>query len=116
MFTQQALPATAERDQLEAKYADSLIERLDLAKAVTYAANKNEPVFGWFRFKEGFSRRLVNEVVARKWARRAGREVRRDEILLGRIGANRLPETTTSDRSIPSTRMPGPSLARVALG
>lgn len=59
--------AISSRDDLDIKYAGLLSERLDFAKYVTYVANKQQPVYGWFRFKEAFSARLVRELVTDEW-------------------------------------------------
>jgi SAM-dependent methyltransferase len=62
------MPGTAEaRDQLAVKYGPLLNEQLEFGTLVTYVANKNQPIFGWFRFKEGFSARLVQELVTNEW-------------------------------------------------
>lgn len=55
------------RCELETKYLGRFVERLDFGKLVTYVTNKNEPVYGWFRYKEGFSRRLVETMLLDKW-------------------------------------------------
>lgn len=41
------------------KYADILIRRDDYRDLVTFARNKNEPIYNWFYYKEGFARDLV---------------------------------------------------------
>jgi len=51
--------ATEYREQLERKYAPRLRLRLELGRAVTYVLNKDEPRYGWYRYKEAFSRQLV---------------------------------------------------------
>ena len=59
--------ATSARDDIETKYAHLLGQQLEFGKHVTYVPNKNQPVYGWFRFKEGFSARLVEELVKNEW-------------------------------------------------
>ncbi|HZP26012.1 MAG TPA: hypothetical protein VFB90_03095, partial [Dehalococcoidia bacterium] len=54
-------------DDLDAKYESVLNDQLEFGKLVTYSANKNQPVYGWFRFKEAFSPQLVTELLARQW-------------------------------------------------
>jgi len=54
---------TRERDALESSYASRLSERADYRKLVTYVPNKTIPVYNWFKYKEGFSRQLVVNLV-----------------------------------------------------
>ena len=63
---------TKERDELEAKYAPLIREQLEWGRYVTYVPNKGEPVYGWYRFKEAFSRRLVEETLTSEWHVPAG--------------------------------------------
>jgi len=64
----QVMPGTAQaREQLAVKYGPLLSEQLEFGRLVTYVANKNQPIFGWFRFKEGFSAQLVKELVTNEW-------------------------------------------------
>lgn len=42
------------------KYRQLLKERLDLGPYATFVPNKQQPVYNWFYFKEGFSRELVD--------------------------------------------------------
>ncbi|MDA8187438.1 MAG: hypothetical protein M0T85_04785 [Dehalococcoidales bacterium] len=58
---------TTERSSLEARYQPLMREDLRLGKLVTYVSNKSEPVFGWFRYKEGFSRYLVDQILQKEW-------------------------------------------------
>lgn len=58
---------TRERDRLETRYARVFSERLDWGRHVNYGSNRLEPVHGWFRYKEAFARRLVQEVVQDGW-------------------------------------------------
>ena len=59
--------ATSARDDLDAKYEHLLTQQLEFSKYVTYVPNKNQPIYGWFRFKEGFSAQLVEELVKNEW-------------------------------------------------
>lgn len=52
---------------LESRYEHLLREQLDWGRLVNYGANRTEPVYGWFRFKEAFSRRLVQEIISDEW-------------------------------------------------
>lgn len=52
------------RAYLENKYRDCFQIRLDARRLVTYVLNKNLPVYNWFKFKEGFSRQLVVDLLA----------------------------------------------------
>jgi len=58
---------TREGDELEVKYAPLIREQLEWGRYVTYVPNKGEPVYGWYRFKEAFSRRLVEEMLSNEW-------------------------------------------------
>ena len=58
---------TIEREQLEEKYSPLLKERLDFRDFLGFRLNKVEPIFRWFRFKEAFSRRLVEEILTKEW-------------------------------------------------
>ncbi len=58
---------TSARDELDAKYQPLLTVQLEFSKYVTYVSNKSQPVYGWFRFKEGFSSGLVEELVKNEW-------------------------------------------------
>lgn len=47
-------------DKLDKKYRKKLIVNQDLSRAlVSFQANKTEPIFRWFKYKEGFSSSLV---------------------------------------------------------
>lgn len=52
------------RARLEKRYSNHLQVRLDTRRLVTYVPNKKLPVYNWFKFKEGFSRQLVADLVA----------------------------------------------------
>jgi hypothetical protein len=52
------------RARLEKKYRDLLQVRPEARRLVTYVLNKDVPVYNWFKFKEGFSRQLVVELIA----------------------------------------------------
>lgn len=55
-----------ERDRLEAKYSRYFEERPDYRQLVTYVPNKKLPVYNWFKYKEGFSRQIVYNIL-REW-------------------------------------------------
>ena len=40
-----------------------MVERPELRKLVTYVPNKKAPIYNWFKFKEGFSRELVQMIL-----------------------------------------------------
>lgn len=50
------------RDELEYKYQAFFEERLNYGKLVTYVPNKREPVYNWFKYKEGFSKALIERI------------------------------------------------------
>lgn len=53
-----------ERQMLEEKYRHLLADHLALGRDVTtYVPNKREPVHGWYRYKEAFSRKLVHHIL-----------------------------------------------------
>jgi len=56
-------PNQKARATLETKYRALLSDRLDFRQLVTYVPNKTIPVYNWFKYKEGFSRQLVVELV-----------------------------------------------------
>lgn len=58
---------TIERGQLEEKYSSLIKERLDFRSFLGFRLNKAKPVFKWFRFKEAFSGRLVEEILTNEW-------------------------------------------------
>ena len=55
---------SVERDRLEDKYDKYIEERLDYRQLVTYVPNKKLPVYNWFKYKEGFSRQLVYNILS----------------------------------------------------
>ncbi len=55
------------RQALERKYRERLRERLDFGSLCTYVPNKKLPVFRWFKYKEGFSRALVERLLTEEW-------------------------------------------------
>ncbi|MGH9793863.1 MAG: DNA methyltransferase, partial [Candidatus Acidiferrales bacterium] len=57
---------TTERDRLESKYRKFLVSRAVLRPLVTYVPNKSLPIYNWFRYKEAFSRKLV-ELILSEW-------------------------------------------------
>ncbi len=58
---------TMERGQLEEKYSPLIKEKLDFRAFLGFRLNKAEPIFRWFRFKEAFSHRLVEEILTNEW-------------------------------------------------
>lgn len=49
---------------LEKKYSKKLVVNQDLdRKIVSFQANKSEPIFRWFHYREGFSKQLVEYVL-----------------------------------------------------
>ena len=51
---------TCQRDKLLARFADRVVVNPDLSRSlVSWQSNKNVPGFRWFKFKEGFSTKLV---------------------------------------------------------
>lgn len=52
-----------ERKKLEFKYRSLFKERLELAQSVTYVLNRKEPIYNWFKYKEAFSKRLVQQIL-----------------------------------------------------
>ncbi len=57
---------STERDRLESKYRKFLVSRTVLRPLVTYVPNKSLPIYNWFRYKEAFSRKLV-ELILSEW-------------------------------------------------
>lgn len=50
--------------QLEQKYKDRLVVNPDLnRKLVSFQANKAEPIYRWFKYREGFSRPLIDYII-----------------------------------------------------
>jgi hypothetical protein len=57
-----------ERQALEEKYRHLVADHLALGRDVTtYVPNKREPVHGWYRYKEAFSRKLVHHILREHW-------------------------------------------------
>ena len=55
------LSATFERDALLCRFADRIVVNPDLTRPlVSWQSNKDTPGFRWFRYKEGFSSKLVH--------------------------------------------------------
>ena len=51
--------------QLEDKFKDRLVVNPDLSRnMVSFQANKSEPIFRWFHYREGFSRQLIDYVIS----------------------------------------------------
>lgn len=55
---------TKRRELLEAKYTRLFQEKPDWRRLVTYVTNKKLPVYNWFKYKEGFSRQLVSNLLS----------------------------------------------------
>lgn len=55
------------RQELERKYKHRLVEHLDFGSLCTYVPNKKLPIFRWFKYKEGFSRALVERLLLEEW-------------------------------------------------
>lgn len=51
-----------ERLILEKKYRPLFLEKPEFRQLVTYVPNKKEPVYGWFKYKEAFSRLLIEKI------------------------------------------------------
>ena len=53
--------ATRKRDELLRRFADRIVVNHDLTRSlVSWQSNKQAPGFRWFRYKEGFSSKLVH--------------------------------------------------------
>jgi site-specific DNA-methyltransferase (cytosine-N4-specific) len=63
LITKRESNSNSERDFLEAKYSRCFERRLDYRQFVTYVPNKKLPVYNWFKYKEGFSRQLVYNIL-----------------------------------------------------
>ena len=56
--------STAERERLSDRYAHRLSVRDDYSrKIVSYQGNRQEPGLRWMKYKEGFSRQLVSDLI-----------------------------------------------------
>jgi hypothetical protein len=54
-----------EREQLLAKYASRIAVNPALSRAlVSYQANKNEPIYSWLKYREGFAAPLVRHLLS----------------------------------------------------
>ena len=56
-------PSQRERLRLSKKYEKALEHRLGWRRLVTYVPNKTLPLYNWFKYKEGFSRELVVQLI-----------------------------------------------------
>ena len=64
METMEITPKTDERDRLYEKYEGLIETDFNLNRTlVSYQANKQEPFIGWFKFKEGFSKKLIRNFI-----------------------------------------------------
>jgi site-specific DNA-methyltransferase (cytosine-N4-specific) len=59
---------------LENKYDGVVEHRLEWRRLVTYVPNKKLPLYNWFKYKEGFSRELVVQLI-REFGLQAGETV-----------------------------------------
>ncbi len=63
-YSQEYKDAEAAIKALEEKYAKKLEVNYDLdRKLVSFQANKSEPIFRWFHYREGFSKQLVEYIL-----------------------------------------------------
>jgi SAM-dependent methyltransferase len=67
-------PRQCERLKLENKYDGVVEHRLEWRRLVTYVPNKKLPLYNWFKYKEGFSRELVVQLI-REFGLQAGETV-----------------------------------------
>lgn len=72
---EECMMQSVERAKLESLYKKTLVEKLEHRQLVTYVPNKKQPIYNWFKFKEGFSRQLV-ELVLHQW------DVPKDDVIL----------------------------------
>lgn len=64
LYTDEYRAAEACIKKLEKKYNSSLEINFDLdRKLVSFQANKSEPIFRWFHYREGFSKQLVEYIL-----------------------------------------------------
>ncbi|MFA6686428.1 MAG: hypothetical protein WCS16_02990 [Desulfuromonas sp.] len=64
LYTDEYRAAEACIRELEKKYKSSLEINFDLdRKLVSFQANKSEPIFRWFHYREGFSKQLVEYIL-----------------------------------------------------
>ncbi len=55
------------RQILHLKYCGRFSERFDLGASCTYVPNKRTPIYRWFKYKEGFSKGLVDRILREHW-------------------------------------------------
>jgi hypothetical protein len=64
---------TRERDALYRKFQDRILHNPVLDRTlVSFQANKRTPFYSWFKYKEGFSQRLVDYLLDRLWQKQPG--------------------------------------------
>ena len=64
VYTTKYKEAAAAIQTLEEEYAEKFEVNYDLdRKLVSFQANKSEPIFRWFHYKEGFSKQLVEYIL-----------------------------------------------------
>lgn len=65
--------ASQERDNLYRKFQDRIVQNPALDRTlISFQANKRTPFYSWFKYKEGFSQRLVDYLLERLWPRPPG--------------------------------------------
>lgn len=56
--------STAARSKLYSAFAERISVNAELDRSlVSFQANKSQPIYGWFKYKEGFSARLVDYIL-----------------------------------------------------
>lgn len=61
-----AAASTKHREALEAAYGQKITVNPDLSRSlVSFQANKREPFYRWFKYKEGFSKAFVREILTK---------------------------------------------------
>lgn len=70
---QQSITPTHARDLLHQKFSKRIKHNPALDRTlVSFQANKQEPFYSWFKYKEGFSQRLVSYLLEHLWKKPAG--------------------------------------------
>jgi hypothetical protein len=71
--TLQPITPTQARDSLYEKFRSRIIHNPDLDRTlVSFQANKITPFYSWFKYKEGFSQRLVEYLLGKLWTKAPG--------------------------------------------
>jgi DNA modification methylase len=64
ILLRQEEPKNISRINLHEKYKDKLIINPELNRSlISFQANKNEPIYRWFKYKEGFSSKFVKYIL-----------------------------------------------------